>query len=113
MKPKHILGMLLALVLFAALIDARVPHRGAVPAWALAHSLIFSFLCFSWYRLDSEHRQYRRTFLLNIGVIALAPVAIPCYVVRSRPAGQKGRGLLRLGGFVLLLIAASVCGALI
>jgi apolipoprotein N-acyltransferase len=114
MKPKHVLGMLLAFTLLAALIDARETQHGAsAPWWALMSSLIFSFLCFCWYRLDSEQRQYRRTVLLNVGVIALAAVAIPYYVVRSRPPGQKGRALLRFGGFVLLLIAVSFCGALL
>jgi hypothetical protein len=114
MKPKHVLGMLLGFALLVTFVDATVLHDGVrAPWWNVVSSLIFSILCFSWYRLDSEQRQYRRSALLNVGVVALAVFAIPYYVVRSRPPGQKARALLRLGGFVLLLIAVSFCGAVI
>jgi hypothetical protein len=35
---------------------------------------------------------------------------VPYYLVRSRPAGEKGRALLRLAGFCALLVVAAGVG---
>jgi amino acid transporter len=114
MKTAHILALLVAVTLVAGVVDAHdmalhVQSNG----WAVLSTLMFSFLSFCWYRLDSEARQYRRTRWLSIGVVMLAIVAVPYYLVRSRPAGQKGRALLRLAGFCVLLAVAGTAGGLV
>lgn len=113
MKTVHILALLVAVTLVAGVVDAHdmalhVQSNG----WAVLSTLMFSFLSFYWYRLDSEARQYRRTRWLSVGVVMLAIVAVPYYLVRSRPAGQKGRALLRLAGFCVLLAVAGTAGGL-
>jgi hypothetical protein len=111
MKAKHVLGILLVFMLCAALVDARNEELGhAGRWWTILSSLAFSFLSFFWYRLDSDQRQYPRTMPLNVGVVALGLFVIPYYLVRSRPAGQRGRALLRLAGFVLLMFVVSMIG---
>ena len=67
--------------------------------------LIGAFLIFLWYYRDTEERGFRRTPLLNIGVIAVAIVALPYYFFRSR--GVKG-GFFALGLFILVLIGSGV-----
>jgi amino acid transporter len=111
MKTAHILALLVAVTAVAGVVDAHdmalhVQSNG----WAVLSSLMFSYLCFYWYRLDSEARLYRRSRWLSVGVVMLAIVAVPYYLVRSRPAGQKRRALLRLAGFCVLLGAAGVLG---
>jgi hypothetical protein len=111
MKTAHVLALLVAVTLVAGVVDARdmalhIQSNG----WAVLSTLLFSFLCFCWYRIDSEAHLYRRSRWLNVGIVMLAIVAVPYYIARSRPAGQKGRALLRLAGFCVLLAAAGALG---
>lgn len=119
MTPKHVLGLLLAFTLLVGLVDAHevtheVQHNAAhgmdAAWWGVVSTLVFSFLCFYWYRLDSERRGFRRSRWLNVGVVMLAIVAVPYYLTRSRAQGEKGRALLGLAGFVVLLGGAGVLG---
>ena len=41
-------------------------------------------LSFAWYRFDTDLRGYRRSVLLNIGVIAFPVLALPYYFFRTR-----------------------------
>jgi amino acid permease len=112
MNKTQVLALLVALTLVFGVVDARETTLGVQSnGWAVLSTLLFSFLCFCWYRLDSDAHRYRRTPLLNVGIVMIAILAVPYYIVRSRPAGQKGRALLRLAGFCLVLAAAAEAGA--
>lgn len=114
MKTAHILGLLVAVTLVAGVVEARAMQLHVESnGWTVLSTLMFSFLSFYWYRLDSEARHYQRSRWLGIGIVMLAIVAVPYYLVRSRPAGQKGRALARLAGFCLLLAGAAVLGGLV
>ena len=63
-----------------------------------------SLLAFQWYWLDSELRGYRRSIPLNVSVVALAGIALPYYLFRSR--GVKG-GFVGVGLLVLLFVVAA------
>jgi len=111
MTKAHVRILLLAAMLVYGVVDARAKTSGVqANGWIVLSTVLFSFLIFCWYRLDSDARLYRRTVLLNIGIVMAAIVAVPYYLVRSRPAGQRGAALLRLVGFWLLMIAAGVAG---
>ncbi|MCS0612571.1 hypothetical protein NX783_07425 [Massilia kyonggiensis] len=111
MTKKHVLTLLVALTLVFGVVDAREMELGVQSnGWAVLSTVLFSFLSFCWYRLDSDARHYRRTALLNVGIVMIAIFAVPYYLVRSRPAGQKGRALLRLAGFCLVLVASAGLG---
>ena len=111
MNRTRILALLVAVTAVYGVVAA---HQMALhieySGWEVLSTLMFSFLCFYWYRLDSEARMYRRTALLNVGIVMFAILAVPYYLVRSRPAGQKGRALLRLAGFCALLVVAAGVG---
>ena len=111
MRAKHVLGILLAFDVLAGALDARdmALHTAAslVPG---ATTLVLSFLCFYWYRLDSEERGYRRNKWLTTGVVMFALVGVPYYLARSRAAGHKARALLRFAGFALLQLVAVFIG---
>ena len=64
-------------------------------------------LVFAWYVLDSNHRNYKRTLMLNFGVVALAGFALPYYLFRSR--GVKG-GFIALALFMVGLLGIAAFG---
>lgn len=74
--------------------------------------LLFSFVPFLWYCRDGDARGYERSRWLSIGVVVMAPLAIPYYLVRSRPDGQKSRAVFRFLGYVLLLVLALLVGTM-
>ena len=114
MNPKNVLVALLVVTLLGAVTDAMLEGaRSSSSMLPLVMGLLTNFLCFYWYRLDSERRGYQRSLGLNVAIILLAVAAMPYYMVRSRPQGEKGRALLRLAGFVLLLMAAAFVGSFI
>ena len=110
LTQRQVLGLLLALALAAGLADPRTMGQVSHLVSDMVVELSFSFLAFYWYRLDSDARQYRRSLLLNAAVIGLGTVAVPYYLLRSRPWGQKGRAVLRAVGFMLLLSATLAAG---
>ena len=113
MTARQTLALLVAATFVFGVVDAREVERGIqAGGWGILCTVLFSFLSFYWYRLDSETHRYRRTPLLNVGIVMLAIVAVPYYLVRSRPAGRKGRALLRLAGFCVLLFCAGVSGGM-
>lgn len=69
------------------------------PPTTLWFSFTYAFLGFCWYHIDTNERNYKRTILLNIGIIGFGFIAFPYYFLRSR--GLK-KGLLAI--FLLLLI---------
>jgi len=77
----------------------------AVPPTAIAFTLITVALIFLWYRFDATEAGYRRTPWLNVGVIAVAILALPYYFFRSR--GAK-RGFIAIGLMVLTFIGMNL-----
>ena len=87
-------------------------HLTTEPGWWVAASTVIAgALVFAWYFLDSESHKHLRSKWLNIGVVALAFVAVPYYLLRSRPKGKKGVALLRCIGFVIFIGIFNVVGA--
>ncbi|MFC0252124.1 hypothetical protein [Massilia consociata] len=113
MTPKNILWALLALMLAAGMSESLygAVHVRAPTWWMALSSFLMSFLPYYWYRLDSETRLFPRSRWMSTAVVALAPIGIPVYLVRSRPKGARLRSLYRMSGFVVLMCAAAVVGA--
>ncbi|TDM09012.1 MAG: hypothetical protein C4K60_06565 [Ideonella sp. MAG2] len=74
--------------------------------------VVSTVLVYRWYYVDAANRAYRRTALLGGAVIILPLLAIPYYLFRSRPSGQKLRALLGFLGLVALSIVTIVLGGL-
>lgn len=112
MNSKRVLIILLAL--FAALGFALAYLAGReIPEpkpMQLGTTLLFSILTFAWFWFDSEARSYKRSPFLNVAVVGLGALAIPYYLLRSRPKGQRLKSIGKFIGFILLLIAALVLG---
>jgi hypothetical protein len=109
-RPLYLLLVLLALgPLISGFLEAR--RVESAPLWDLLNAILFSFTSFVWYCRDSDARGYRRSLMRNIGFNSFALVFVPYYMVRSRAAGQKGGALLRLAGFGVLMLIATLVGA--
>jgi cytochrome bd-type quinol oxidase subunit 2 len=115
MTPKRTLIALFLLMAVNGAIDATYRARGAqLPlGWTLPLALVFSFLCFVWYRMDSDKRHFTRSPWLNSSMVVLVAIAMPYYLLRSRRPGERLRALLRCAGFAVLLVLATAVGALL
>ena len=115
MSPKRILVILLAYAVALSGFLTYLDLRGtSEPAWlALATSLVFSALIFAWYLADTQQRGYTRTALLNIAIILVSVVAVPYYLLRSRPRGQRLKAITRMLGVFVLLLLAMLAGGLV
>lgn len=81
--------------------------------WVILSGVLMNAHIFAWYFFDSNQRNFRRSKLLNIGLIALPPAFVPYYVIRSRTSGQRLLGIAKLIGYtVLLFVTAAVGGAI-
>lgn len=110
--PRQVLGLLVGVALVAGMRDPATQNQVARVLSNCLTEFLFSFLAFYWYRLDSEARRYRRTRLLNTGVVAFAFAAMPYYLLRSRPRGERLGDVLRFLGFLVLLALAMAAGLL-
>ena len=61
---------------------------GRVTKLDLAVMLIGLGCIFCWFRFDSDERNYRRSPILSIMMIALAILAMPYYLFRTRGIGK-------------------------
>ena len=90
------LGTLALYGLLVGLLQAEPPK-----AVDLAFTLLLWVLPYVWYYRDAEEQGFARSTAWGTGVILLALVAVPIYLVRSR---QPGRKLKALGAFLGVLV---------
>lgn len=113
MNSKSIIILLfLALAASGACSGYFASHDRATPKpLELLFLLVSTVLVYLWYYKDAASRGYRRTPLMGGAVIMLAVLAIPVYLFRSRPSGQKLRAVLGyLGLLVLALLTLMLAG---
>lgn len=72
--------------------------------------LTVTYLCFLWYRADSDARGYRRSGWLSVGVVAFALGAIPYYLMRSRAEGERRRAVMVFAACALLALLVERIG---
>ncbi len=115
MTPQRVLVMLFAYTTGLSFAMTYLTSQGMTqspPALSLGSSLIFSLLVFMWYWVDSQARGFRRQPLLSVAVVAVAFLAIPYYLFRSRAAGQRAKAFGNLCVVIGLLIASMIVGGL-
>jgi hypothetical protein len=101
MSHKRVLCWVLPLMAGTGLLDSR-----AAAELHLLAGLAVSYLCFAWYRGDSEARGFPRSRWMSVGVIAFTAGAIPYYLLRSRSAGERGQALLMYAACLALVVLA-------
>jgi len=77
--------------------------------FGLGETLLSLIVLFCWYHLDKAEHDYRAGKLMNAGVLLLAAVVLPIYLIRSR--GWK-RGAMAIGVALLFLAGTFVLGEL-
>lgn len=98
------LALLAALSLVTPVVETLMTGRvESFSAYDLAGSFLSLLPIYWWYHLDKAQQGYRAGPLMNVGMAALAAIALPVYFIRSR--GWK-RGALATA------IAVGVLGAL-
>ena len=106
MQAKHSIVLALAGLSFVSGATGQYLYPGQevspVDLWFMP---VFAILVFWWYRLDTSQRGYRRTPWLNVGVIAIAALALPYYFFRSR--GFK-RGVLATLALLGAIVASGI-----
>lgn len=112
MTQQRILIAILLVMLLAGGVDATYGARDDSTPLALTAplTLCINFLCFLWYRRDSDVTGYRRSPWLNVCVILLVFIGIPYYLLRSRPHGRKLIALAKCVGFGVLMVLADAVG---
>ena len=112
MNTKKILLMMLIVAALIGAVGGYFDARGSrEPAWWNLTSTVLLLTCiFAWYHADSNLHAYKRSKWLNGGMIAMAALAVPYYVVRRSERGTRLRALLRLLGFCVLLVLAATVG---
>lgn len=106
---------LFALLFVAVLVGATnglsaYRHAAQPLLWTHGLDLVSSFLCFVWYCRDGDARSFTRSRWLNIGMIIFTMLAVPYYLWRSRPQGQRRAALLRYVGFGVVLGLVTAAG---
>jgi len=113
MRPKTFaLAGILATGLVGSILDVVFENAsGNVKPWVDFGPVVVALgFTFMWLHYDGLEVGFRRSALLNIGIVALGIVFIPVYLYRSRPSGRRAAMLLRFAGLCLLWIGASAVG---
>ena len=110
-RPKTIALIVLAVLSFASPALERVV-TGRVELlsnFGLAETLLSLIVLFWWFHLDKADHNYQAGRLMNAGVLLLAAITLPIYLIRSR--GWK-RGAMAIGVALLFLAGTFVLGEL-
>lgn len=71
------------------------PTGSVVPIVILSVFMLLSmYFVFAWLQEDRRELRLPRSYLFNIGVVALGFIVIPVYLWRSRPPGRKLKSVL-------------------
>ena len=109
--PKNLALIVLALLSFASPALERVVTGRVelLSSFGMAEALLSLVVLFWWFHLDKAEHDYRAGKLMNAGVLLLAAVALPIYLIRSR--GWK-RGAMAIGVALLFLAGTLVLAEL-
>jgi hypothetical protein len=98
MSHKRVVLLIMLLMAGTGLLDA-----GHADDAAQVHPVVgavVSYLCFLWYRGDSDARGFPRSRWLSVAVVAFTVATIPYYLVRSRREGERGQALMTYAAYL-------------
>lgn len=98
MSHQRVVLWIMFLMAGTGLLDAR--HADAAAQLHLVVGVVVSYLCFLWYRGDSDARGFRRSRWLSVALVAFTVATIPYYLVRSRGEGERGRALMAYAAYL-------------
>ena len=104
------LAILAAVSLVVPLLEVMLTGKAEeLGTYALAQNLLSIPPIFWWYHVDKAEKGYRAGPLMNVGVVALAVLALPVYFIRSR--GWK-RGSVSIVKGIVVVAAITLLGML-
>ena len=98
MSHQRVVLWIMVLMAGTGLLDAG--HADDAAQLHPAVCVVVSYLCFLWYRSDSDARGFRRPRWLSVAVVAFAVATIPYYLMRSRRDGERGRALMAYAAYL-------------
>jgi drug/metabolite transporter (DMT)-like permease len=104
-SKRFFIGFLFLIFIVGAVDGTLAVHHHESGAWTIFSTILISATIFAWYYFDSHERAFRRSALLNVAVVALAVLAVPYYLIRSRESGKRLGAFLCFLGAVILAIA--------
>ena len=116
LQRPQLIRRLLAAILILGFISGAISGyyeatKSLEPMWSdFTSTIIILFLILSWYHIDSNAHQYKRSIWLNILIIGFALIGVPYYLIRSRAPGMRFHAIVRLLSFALMFIGVSVVG---
>jgi len=110
MTSRYLRWIFLALAFLSTVHSGFVQPETDPDGERLVEVLLFTFVILMWVNADSRERNVTVTRLFKVGVVCMAGIFVPLYVIRTRgwPAGAQ-----RLGVFVVQLIGISMSGAIV
>ena len=108
MPPKHVAlvgGLLTAIAAGAAAVVFKEASGTKLLVAEFVPVLAALAFIFMWLHHDALEYGYRRSALLNIGIVAIALVFVPVYFVRARPKGKRLKPVLAF----FLIVAVWAC----
>ena len=64
--------------------------------------VVFSFILFYWFMVDSTIRNYNPSWFLKFMVVVLTVIALPWYIIRTRGLRQSVRSIMYALGLLIL-----------
>ena len=102
-RDAWLLGLLAAIALFGGILQQlAVPAHALLLESGIPYGLMALEVIFAWYRRDAQQRGYRRSARLNLMIVAVAIIAVPYYLFRSR---GLSRGVLATLVFLGIMVA--------
>jgi hypothetical protein len=76
----------------------------------MAGNIVLLGVGFYWLHYDSLEHNFRRSALLNTGIVAFALIFVPYYFFRTRSEGKRVRPILSFLGLIIATSFLSVAG---
>ncbi len=90
-------------VFLVTLVDPYLQKQFSPQLVHISTTILFTILIFMWFLADSKAIEYKPSRLLKVGVVVLAVVAIPIYLVKSKGYKRAGLSLLKFLVFFIVL----------
>lgn len=83
------------------------------PVNSFVFTIVGAFLVFLWFRMDTDRLLYRRSPFLSVAVVAVAILAIPYYLFRTRGFVKGVAGVLAFLGIFVAYCLMTGLGAIL
>lgn len=110
MTARQTIWLYLTLTMLMGVLSVALPSEPArtMDAFWLILSVAVPYV---WFYLDAAERSFARTPRWSTGIILMAPVTVPLYLLKSRGPGQRLKAIAKAFGVFCLSILLPAVGA--